>query len=287
MTDALTQTRRMQALVSELWRLEGPNVDHHVGDLAWGRFQHSGREGEWRIRLWEEDGEVVAWAWLRLPGTLAHEIHPRHRGGRLHEELFDWFESEAEGDELRASSLTTDPERLTFLHARGCEIDAESDDTIYHLTELGSVPEPALPDGYRLRTVGPADLEQRVEIHRAVWAPSRVTLESFANVQAAWPYRRDLDCVVEAPDGSFAAYCLAWLDDANGVGEFEPVGTHPDHQRRGLATAVCRFALLRLREEGATRAIVYSVEGFGGGTALYESLGMHEHARSVALVKRR
>src|SRR5881227_2916368 len=29
-----------------------------------------------------------------------------------------------------------------------------------------------------------------------------------------------LDCVVEAPDGRFAAYVLAWPDDANGVGLF-------------------------------------------------------------------
>ena len=234
-----------------------------------------------------ESPGAVAWAWLRLPATLAHEIHPRHRGGPLHEELLDWFEAGGRGRRAAPVLALQDAERLAFLRLRGYEIDAESDDTIYHLTELASLAEPAVPAGFRLRTVEPADLEQRVEIHRAVWAPSRVTAESFANVQAAWPYRRDLDCVVEAPDGSFAAYCLAWLDDANRVGEFEPVGTHPDYQRRGLATAVCRFALLRLREEGATRAIVYSVEGFGGGTALYESVGMREHARSVELVKRR
>jgi ribosomal protein S18 acetylase RimI-like enzyme len=112
-----------------------------------------------------------------------------------------------------------------------------------------------------------------------------VTVESFTNVQAAWPYRTDLDCVVEAPDGSFAAYCLAWLDDANDVGELEPVGTHPDHRRRGLASAVCRFAHQRLREEGATRAIVYSIAG-SDATTLYESIGMREHSRSIGLVKR-
>ena len=119
-----------------------------------------------------------------------------------------------------------------------------------------------------------------------VWAPSRVTVESFTKLQTAWPYRADLDCVVEAPDGSFAAYCLAWLDDENRVGELEPVGTHPDHRRRGLASAVCRFALHRLREEGAERAIVYSLAG-SDATALYESIGMREHARSLELVKRR
>ncbi len=115
MTDPLAQTRRMQTLVSELWRLEGPHVENHVGDVAWQRFQHAGREDEWRFRIWEENGEPVAWAWIRRPAMLGHEIHPRHRGGALHEELLDWFEAEADEDELRVSSLTTDPERLAFL----------------------------------------------------------------------------------------------------------------------------------------------------------------------------
>ena len=285
MTDPVAQTRRMQALVSELWRLEGPRVENHVGDVAWQRFQHEGREGEWRIRIWEEEGEPVAWAWLRLPATLVHEIHPRHRGGALHDELLDWFE-EAEGNELRASSLCTDTERLELLRSRGYEVDADSKEFVYHARGLSDLEKPVVPDGYRLRTVEPRDLRQRVELHQVVWAPSRVTVESFAHVQAAWPYRADLDCVAEAPDGSLAAYCLAWLDDENRVGELEPVGTHPEHRRRGLAAAVCRFAHLRLREEGATHAIVYSLTG-SDATALYESLGMGEHARSLELVKRR
>ena len=286
MTDPLAQTRRMQTLVRELWRLEGPHVENHVGDVAWQRFQHTGREGEWRFRIWEDNGEPVAWAWIRRPADLGHEIHPRHRGGALHEELLDWFETEAHEDELRVSSLTTDQERLAFVRSRGYDIEPTARAFAYHLRELGEIPDPVLPDGYRLRTVEPADLEARVELHRVVWAPSRVTIESFVNVQAAWPYRADLDCVVEAPDGSLVAYCLAWLDDANGVGELEPVGTHPDYRRRGLASAVCLFALHRLREEGATRAIVYSIAG-SEATALYESIGLRQYTRSVQLLKRR
>jgi ribosomal protein S18 acetylase RimI-like enzyme len=276
----------MQALVGELWRLEGPLVENHVGDVAWMRFQHAGREGEWRFRIWEEEGEPVAWAWIRRPATLGHEIHPRHRGGALHDELLDWFETAAEDDELRVSSLTTDPERLAFLRARGYEIEPAARAFAYHLRELGDLPDPVLPDGYRLRTVEPADLEARVELHRVVWAPSRVTLESFSKLQTVWPYRPDLDCVVEAPDGSLVAYCLAWLDDANRVGELEPVGTDPDYRRRGLASAVCLFALNRLKEEGATLGIVYSIAG-SEATALYESIGLRQHTRSLQLLKRR
>jgi ribosomal protein S18 acetylase RimI-like enzyme len=276
----------MQALVSELWRLEGPHVENHVGDVAWQRFQHTGREHEWRFRIWEEDGAPVAWAWIRRPATLGHEIHPRHRGGALHDELLDWFEAEVEEEELRVSSLTTDAERLAFLRARGYEIEPAARVFAYHLRELGDLPDPVLPGGYRLRAVEPADLEARVELHRVVWEPSRVTVESFSKLQTVWPYRADLDCVAEDPDGSLVAYCLAWLDDANRVGELEPVGTHPDYRRRGLASAVCLFALKRLKEERATLGIVYSIAG-SEATALYESIGLRQHTRSLQLLKRR
>ena len=139
-----------------------------------------------------------------------------------------------------------------------------------------------LPDGYRLRTVEPADLEARVELHRVVWAPSRVTVESFVNVQAAWPYRADLDCVVEAPDGSLAAYCLAWLDDANGVGELEPVGTHPDYRRRGLASAVCLFALHRLQRGGRDACHRLLDRGLGGDRAVRVDRPAPAHALAPA-----
>jgi ribosomal protein S18 acetylase RimI-like enzyme len=142
---------------------------------------------------------------------------------------------------------------------------------------------PRVPDGFRLRTVrGQEDLETRVAVHRAAFHPSRVTAESYRNVMRAYPYRADLDCVVEAPDGSFASYCLVWLDEAVGVGELEPVGTHPDYERRGLASAVCRFALGRLQALGASTAIV-SARGDNAYPApkkLYESIGFRQRTRS-------
>ena len=136
-----------------------------------------------------------------------------------------------------------------------------------------------MPEGLRYRTVEPGDLSERVAIHRDVWAPSRVTETSFANVQAAWPYRASLDCVLEAPDGRFAAYALMWPDDENGVGELEPVGVRDEFRRRGLGAAVCTFALRRLHEEGGRQAIVYCASD--AACALYESIGFRRHATLV------
>jgi ribosomal protein S18 acetylase RimI-like enzyme len=143
--------------------------------------------------------------------------------------------------------------------------------------DLPAAPEPPLlPDGFRYRTVEPGDLAERVAIHRDVWAPSRVTESSFANVQASWPYRASLDCVVEAPDGRFAAYCLIWPDDENGVGELEPVGVREEFRRRGFGAAVCTFALRRWHGEGGRQAIVYCVSD--AACALYEAIGFRRHA---------
>jgi ribosomal protein S18 acetylase RimI-like enzyme len=282
--------RRMQSLQQELWRLEGPHVLTHVGDLAWGATMHVGREAEWERRLWLDGDRCVAWAWLRRPAALDYEVHPDHLGGGLHGELLDWFESVADVGVPRTTfALESDDERIAVLGERGFTHAAGGASYVYYVSELhGSDALRELPEGFTLRTVDPArDLHARVEVHRAAWTNSRVSEESYRNVMLAWPYRADLDCVVEAPDGSFAASVLCWYDDENRVGELEPVGTDRDHRRRGFAAAACEYALRRLREEGALRAIVYA----GGrvedepARSLYESVGFRQHSRVIEMRK--
>jgi ribosomal protein S18 acetylase RimI-like enzyme len=270
--------RPMQELAIEVRRREGRRAPWHIGDLAWGFRQHAGREGEWTIRIWEENGEVVAWSWLRDDPSgcnLDHDIHPRHRGGALHDELFA-----AAPEAVTAWAMDDDAESAAALTRHG--FVAPGDAATFHARGLSDVSAAPLqlPDGFSLRTVEPADVAERVAIHQDVWAPSKVTEESYADVRATWPYRADLDCVVEAPDGQLAAYCLVWLDAANGVGEFEPVGTREPFRRRGLGAAVCGFGLRRLREEGAESAIVYSYNE--RAAALYDAVGFEPHTRVVA-----
>lgn len=283
-TDTL---RRMQVVTGETWRIEGPCAPLHVGDLAWMRFQHQGREQEWRVRLWQQDGTDVAWAWLRLPDSNVFWcIRPDLRGS-LTDEVLEWAEAEVAGRQLGVEVQSTDATALAILERRGYRCDAEATVRAVHWRDLADVLPVEPPAGFRLRTVEPEDLSARVELHQAVWAPSRVTEASFRDVQRAWPYRPDLDCIAEAPDGRLAAYCLAWLDPDNRAGEFEPVGTHPDFRRLGLGSAVCRFALQRLREEGATQAMVYAVvdPSNPGAKALYESIGFVETSRLLRLVR--
>ena len=261
------ELRAMQELALEQRRLLGPRAPWHVGDVAWGLRQHEGRQREWTIRIWRDGGRVVAWSWLKgAKGEL--ELDVRRDRLDLLDELLDepraraafCFEDDGETRAALARHGFSRPGEPLHVNARD-------------VTE--PPPPPALPAGFRCRTVESEDLAERVAIHRDVWAPSRVTESSFANVQATWPYRRSLDCVVEAPDGRFAAYALVWPDDENGVGELEPVGVREEFRRRGLGAAVCTFALRRLHEEGLRQAVVYCQSE--PACALYESVGFRRH----------
>jgi hypothetical protein len=66
-------------------------------------------------------------------------------------------------------------------------------------------------------------------------------------------------------------------DEANGVAELEPVGTHPDFRRLGLARAV---SIAALRTSGARTGVVYS---YGGTVASepYDSIGLRRQTRHV------
>ena len=255
----------MQRLAVRQRRALGDRAPWHSGDIAWGLWQHAGREHEWEIRTWGEDG----WSWLRLDSGLLDFDVSAERPGLLDEVL-------AEPRARRACAFDDDEALRAVLARHGFVTPSEST-LSFNVLELTGPPEPpALPDGFVYRTVDDGDLAERVAVHRDVWAPSRVTEESFANVRRAFPYRASLDCVVAASDGRFAAYAHLWPEEETGVGELEPVGVREEFRRRGLGQAVCTFAMRRWWDEGGRRVIVYNETESAG--ALYRSLGFRTHA---------
>src|SRR5438552_796282 len=269
----------MHELALEQRRLLGVRAPWHVGDITWGLRQHEGREHEWKIRVWKDGDRTVAWSWLKGDRRLLEFDVRRDRLDLLDEILADpearttvAFEDDAE---VRAALA-----RHGFTAQADIRVNRQGSVMHFLARDLPEAPEmPPLPEGFRCRTVEADDLAERVAVHRDVWEPSHVTESSFANVQASWPYRASLDCVVEAPDGRFAAYCLVWPDDENRVGELEPVGVRDEFRRRGLGAGVCTFALRRWHEEGGRQAIVYCVTD--EACALYESIGFRRHATLV------
>lgn len=255
--------RDLQELAGRIWSHDS---HCHIGDLAW--LHHV--NGSWQMRLWRDGDRVVAWA--RTDGDLL--VDPDYPA----DEVVAWLAGRP------VEVLDREKHVIAALTRAGYVRDDGPYHAVYMSRQLDDLPEPVLPEGFR--AYPSADVERRVAVHRTAWHPSRVTVESYRNVMAAWPYDPDLDWVVEAPDGQYAAYCLIWFDERNRVGELEPVGTDPAYRRRGLATAACLAAMHALRGKGAREAVVYPVANHPNGAIhLYEHLGFKPYARTVRYVK--
>lgn len=293
--------REMQSLAQEVWRLapETVDADGTVGEIAWGEGQRTGEQDR-PHRLWRDGSQLAGWGVIFPPeqvrvteermeqreAMLAWQVHPERVG--LLDDVLEWFARETPGAKrltfVRAGYATA----RARIEARGYRHDPGGEFDLMNIRDLNEIEEPSLPPGYRLSTMAEvADVSRRVEVHRAAWEPSRLTEERYRAVMATWPYRADLDVVVVAPDGTLASSAIGWYDEAERTGEFEPVGTHPAHRRRGLARAVLLFGMQRLREAGATHAVIGARgdDDYPAPRLVYGSVGFRELSRNMPFVQ--
>lgn len=268
---------RIRAMLEESYRISGPPDNASVGDLDWWNCTDNEPDSISAARLWvAEDGSVVAVAWPN--GSQVDLLtHPRHV--QLEDDMLAWTEQlrhEADSDdgtnEIEVYAFAKDTARRELLTARGYTLTDEF--LNYRTRSLDTIPPVNVADGYALRNVaGEEDLKARVGVHSSAFAPSKMSVEKHRRVMASPTYRGDLDIVAVAPDGSFAAFCIVWYDEANRNGLFEPVGCHAEHRQRGLASVVMCEGMRRVRELGAETVNVVSSGTEVGANRLYDSLG--------------
>lgn len=239
------------------------------------------------VFLWETaGGQLAAVLNIEEPGQVFLQVHPMLRTPALEEEMLVVAEERLAVPQpdgtlaLEVWANERDACRHELLLRRGYrKIGWLEYQRRQKLDRL--IPEVLVPMGYTVRALGDVD-----ELPARSWASWRAFhpdepddhyqgWEWYRNVQRAPLYRRDLDMVAVARDGTIASFCTIWFDDVTRTGAFEPVGTIPEHQRRGLGKAVMTEGLRRLQRLGATMAYVAS-SGPGGHT-LYAAAGFTDY----------
>jgi GNAT superfamily N-acetyltransferase len=282
------------------------SADASYGELAWIWGKGHARDGAtWPRRLWFSGADLVAWGWAFLPhqvrrndgsvtdvtgASLSYQVHPGHT--ELVDEVIEWFDGVAAGLERTVLPTAAEEFALTRWAAHGYQTDVAAlgetgDWTQLNERDLTDVEQPVLPARFRFRTADEAGPEAAVRAHVDAWARSSYTAQSYEGVRQTAAYRGDLHVLVEAPDGTMASSAIMWLDEANKTVEFEPVGTHRDYRRLGLARAMMLHGMQLAREAGATHATVVCLgaPGHPGARGLYYSVGFGEFSRDAPLIK--
>jgi mycothiol synthase len=266
----------------------------HVGDVNWWLFYLNQDDDPFgHLTLWEDAGEVVAWS-LLSPRFGAFDVfaHPALVGTPAVAQVWAWTEARLAAVLTQpgqsAGALRTmwvgedDTVLIAWLEARGFALDPA-----YYLWNMerplaAALPAPCLPEGFTLRPVaGAAEAAPRALAAHAAFGsrqPEAAYVEKYRRFMQSPVYAEAVDLVVVPPAAGaalpvMAAFAIAWADHANGVGLFEPVGTHPHFQRQGLGKALLLEGLRHMQAAGLHTAAVCVECDNPAALRLYESAG--------------
>lgn len=232
--------------------------------------------------LWENaDGKTIA-ALNHIGGSeLRLHVHPHFRSAELENEILAYAEEHyyAETEDGRRyiymPIFEDDTQRQEIAHSR--DYKKQPGWGHHYRRNLDSIPNPPLPSGYVIRSMGGAE-----EYPARSWASWRAFHHDepdekydgdhswYANLQSAPLYRRDLDVIAVASDGSIASFCTIFYDDYTRSAVTVLVGTAAEHWQRGLGKAVIAEGLRRLKEMGCT--LVFSTAHEKPADLLYRSV---------------
>ncbi len=276
---------RVTAFLGRVNRSDNLLTSVHTGD-----FLHyitnilRGADPSESVFLDEMDGDLCAVAIL-YPRWASYTlmVHPDHRGGDYERGLLTWCEQTrwswvlrdgTDKDGLTIDALDSDPVRVALLTDLGY-VASESPNMMLTVRDLieTPIPTPILPGGFSIRAARDVSEAGALGVVHSGAFNSNWTPEKYAGVMQSPGFIIEHERVVVAPSGEFAAFLVYWLDPISQSGLFEPVGCHPDYQRRGLIKALMSDTMSLMREAGMTRAVVKHETDNPASTAAYASLG--------------
>jgi mycothiol synthase len=222
-------------------------------------------------RLWfDAKGRMVAFAFVDHYNSLRFEIDQQAAHPDTESEIVTWgvecircaMRTSGESLTLHASCRDDDTERVALLERHGFVMQETR--TLHLVRSLNEpIPTPQVPTGFSIRYVaGEQEVKALVALHRAAFGTENMTVEERLAMMRVPEYDAELDLLAVAPDGEFAAYCMcsiSWEENertGRNEGYTDPIATHPDFRRRGLAQALLLTGFHKLKQRGIDTAVL-------------------------------
>ncbi|MFW9909696.1 MAG: GNAT family N-acetyltransferase [Candidatus Thorarchaeota archaeon] len=248
-----------------------------------GGTEYLDEEDEY-VKIWEIQSasisKIVAVSIVKPSGECWINIHPEHL--KIERTIIQWIEEqrrELKEDHAAKGSYyfvveDDDSKRISLLQGLGFQ-KAELEGVSRVRPANLPVPKYEVAEGYTIRhTDIHTEYEEYRTVQKAVFphikSMSKDQLEAFSTASFYVP---ELDIVAVDSNGVFAAFCTGRLDPVSRIAELEPVGTHPDHRKKGLAKATILECLSRLEKYNPVVVVILGAAATEGANRLYDSVG--------------
>ncbi len=235
------------------------------------------------IKIWQEitgsDSKIVAVSFVKPSLECWIHTHPDYK--YIEREIVLWIENHAkkmksDSGDLKLNFITRDidKKRVSLLKKLGYQEIELYGDLQVRAIDL-PVPDCEIPDGFEItNAIMENDFEKYREVQSSVFSHCKVmTKKLLMHYASASFYNSELDIVAVAPDGRFAAFCTVRIDPVSRIAELEPVGTHPDFRKLGLARAVVLEGLNRVQMYNPSVICIPGAAASESARKLYESVG--------------
>jgi mycothiol synthase len=235
-------------------------------------------KSEWQqdIQLWENDGDLIGALFFESPSDAALIGDPAYP--QLIAPLLDWAEtryrSKNSDQPLMIEAMESNVSRCDLL--KSCGYTLYPGHFIHRHKPLNpnEIELVNLPPGFSIKPIETGEDRRLYPIAVQSVFNRSATVEQDEFLKQAPSYTPELHLAVWSDHNEIAAFCTVWIDPVNHYAEFEPVGTVPNFQKRGLGSALLADAHNRLREKGCPLATVQSWSTSEGANKLYQAAGL-------------
>jgi ribosomal protein S18 acetylase RimI-like enzyme len=274
-----TEIKLIKAFLTDLQSYENHDNNWDPSRLDWWRYSYHHDKDETffidNAHYWTLlSGEIVGLAISEYgKNDIFIIVHPDYQS--LYDLVINWSKNVFGSNKTEISStiFLNDPRKVEKLEAAGF-IKTRHDNNVrsYELTEYNF--EYNLPSGFRIVPFSEClDFESKIELICNAFDKKEHSKERILSFMETPGYLPELDLVVINSEGKCTAYCTGWIEQYDSsLGFIEPMGTHSDYRRLGLARALAKECFKRLNEKGVKLATIASNAEPDISNHLYDSL---------------
>lgn len=264
------------------------------------------------LHLWRDSsGKVIGFGLLLLmpeksdeiEGYLYFDVHPAWQGDSLGCEILQWSEQRMRevGEEravrvkLRTRSRNDKIVRRVLLEQQGFTTERCFLTMAYPLVQPFS--SSSLPTGFKLQQLSTGrDLKAWVELFNESfidhWDHQDLTVATVKHWLENPYYKPELNLIAVSPEGTFAGFCLGYINHDENVrtgrneGWIKLLGTRRSFRKRGLGRAILLAQMRQLKAAGVERVkLGVDDQSLTSATQLYQSVGFYSVNTWLSYVK--